>query len=87
MLRLASRPTPVLAWLLATAYAAHAGEATDAASAAADQFKLMVGSALMTDYIYRGRSSHKRSRAVGKRQSACLPSIFRAFSSECGIHE
>ena len=60
MLRLAPRPTHVLAWLLATAYAAHAGEATDAASAAADQFKLMVGSELMTDYIYRGRSSHKR---------------------------
>src|SRR5215471_11404367 len=32
MLRLAPRPTHVLAWLLATAYAAHAGEATDAAS-------------------------------------------------------
>ena len=65
MLRLASRPTPVLAWLLATAYAAHAGEATDAASAAADQFKLMVGSALMTDYIYRGLSYSAHQPSVG----------------------
>jgi len=53
-------PTRVLAWLLATAYAAHAGEATQAASATADQFKLMIGSMLMSDYIYRGSSSHKR---------------------------
>jgi len=60
MLRLAPRPTRVLAWLLATACAAHAGEATEAASATADQFKLMIGSMLMSDYIYRGSSSHKR---------------------------
>jgi len=60
MLRLAPRPTHVLAWLLATACAAHAGEATEAASGTADQFKLTVGSLLMTDYIYRGISSHKR---------------------------
>jgi hypothetical protein len=60
MPRLAPRPTHVLAWLLATACAAHASEATDAASVAADQFKLMVGSLLMTGYIYRGHSSHKR---------------------------
>jgi len=52
MPRLAPRPTHVLAWLLATACAAHASEATDAASVAADQFKLMVGSLLMTGYIY-----------------------------------
>jgi hypothetical protein len=60
MLRLAPRPTRVLAWLLATACAAHASEATEAASATADQFKLMIGSMLMSDYIYRGSSSHKR---------------------------
>ena len=65
MLRLAPRPTHVLAWLLATAYAAHAAEATDAASAAADQFKLMVGSALMTDYIYRGLSYSAHQPSVG----------------------
>ena len=59
MPRLAPRPTHVLAWLLATACAAHAGEATEAATGA-DQFKLTVGSLLMTDYIYRGPSSHKR---------------------------
>jgi hypothetical protein len=51
-------PTRVLAWLLATACAAHAGEATEAASGTADQFKLMIGSLLMSDYIYR-ISSHK----------------------------
>jgi uncharacterized protein (TIGR02001 family) len=65
MLRLAPRPTHVLAWLLATEYAAHAGEATDAASAAADQFKLMVGSELMTDYIYRGLSYSAHQPSVG----------------------
>jgi len=59
MLRLAPHPTRVLAWLLATACAAHAGETTEAASGTADQFKLMIGSMLMSDFIYRG-SSHKR---------------------------
>ena len=53
MLRLAPHPTRVLAWLLATACAAHAGETTEAASGTADQFKLMIGSMLMSDYIYR----------------------------------
>jgi hypothetical protein len=53
-------PMRVLAWLLATACAAHAGEATEAASATADQFKLTIGSVLMSDYIFRGNSSHKR---------------------------
>jgi hypothetical protein len=57
MLRLAPRPTHVLAWLLATACAAHAGEATEAASGTADQFKLTVGSLLMSDYIYRASSA------------------------------
>ena len=51
MLRLAPHLTRVLAWLVATACAAHAGEATEAASGTADQFKLMIGSMLMTDYI------------------------------------
>jgi hypothetical protein len=55
-----SHSTRVLAWLLTTACAAHAGEPTEAASATADQFKLMIGSMLMSDYIYRGSSSHKR---------------------------
>jgi hypothetical protein len=66
MLRLAPRPTRVLAWLLATACAAHAGEATEAASATADQFKLMIGSMLMSDYIYRGisYSAHQPSVAT-----------------------
>ena len=56
MLRLAPHLMRVLAWLLATACAAHAGEATESASGTADQFKLMIGSMLMTDYIYRGIS-------------------------------
>ena len=53
-------PMRVLAWLLATAGAAHADEATQAASGTPDQFKLLIGSVLMSDYIYRGNSSHKR---------------------------
>ena len=53
----------VLAWLLATACAAHAGEATEAASATTDQFKLMIGSVLMSDYIYRGIRLHNPSLA------------------------
>jgi len=55
MLRLAPHLTRVLAWLVATACVAHAGEATQAPTGA-DQFKLMIGSMLMTDYIYRGSS-------------------------------
>src|SRR5215813_14674446 len=65
MLRLAPRPTRVLAWLLASACAAHAGEATEAASGTADQFKLMIGSMLMTDYIYRGISYSAHQPSVG----------------------
>jgi len=59
-------PTRVLAWLLATACAAHAGEATEAASGAADQSKLMIGSMLISDYIYRGisYSAHQPSVAT-----------------------
>src|SRR5262249_11264545 len=58
-------PTRVFAWLLATACAAHAGEATAAASGAADQFKLMIGSVLMSDYIYRGISYSAHQPSVG----------------------
>jgi uncharacterized protein (TIGR02001 family) len=66
MLRLAPHLTRVLAWLVAMACAAHAGEATEAASGTADQFKLMIGSMLMTDYIYRGisYSAHQPSVAT-----------------------
>ncbi len=55
----------VLAWLLATACAAHAGEATEAASATTDQFKLLIGSVLMSDYIFRGISYSAHQPAVG----------------------
>jgi uncharacterized protein (TIGR02001 family) len=58
-------PMRVLAWLLATACAAHAGEATEAASATTDQFKLLIGSVLMSDYIYRGISYSAHQPAVG----------------------
>ena len=59
-------PTRVLGWLLATACVAHAGEAKEAASGTADQFKLMIGSMLMSDYIYRGisYSAHQPSVAT-----------------------
>src|SRR5258706_826876 len=65
MLPLAVHPTRVLACLLATACAAHAGEATDAAATAADQSKLTTGAVLMSDYIYRGISYSARQPAVG----------------------
>ena len=55
----------VLAWLLATACAAHADEATEATSATPDQFKLLIGSVLMSDYIYRGISYSAHQPAVG----------------------
>src|SRR5262245_59362032 len=66
MLRLAPHLTRTLVWLVATACAAHAGEATEAASGTADQFKLMIGSMLMTGYIYRGisYSAHQPSVAT-----------------------
>ena len=59
MPRLVPHLTRVLAWLVATACVAQAGGATESASGT-DQFKLMIGSMLMTDYIYRGISWHKR---------------------------
>src|SRR5260370_39270425 len=64
MLPLAVHPTRVLACLLATACAAHAGEATDAAATAADQSKLTTRAVLMSDYIYRGISYSARQPAV-----------------------
>jgi uncharacterized protein (TIGR02001 family) len=56
----------VLAWLVAMACAAHAGEATDASTAATDQSKLTFGAMLMSDYIYRGisYSAHQPSVAT-----------------------
>jgi hypothetical protein len=47
------------------ACAAQSGEATEAASGTADQFKLMIGSLLMTDYIYRGISYSAHQPSVG----------------------
>ena len=58
-------PMRVLAWLLATACAVHAGEATEAASGTTDQFKLLIGSVLMSDYIFRGISYSAHQPAVG----------------------
>jgi len=72
MLRLAPHLTRTLVWLVATACAAHAGEATEAASGTADQFKLMIGSMLMTDYIYRGIRPPDASPGVGKHHDACI---------------
>ncbi len=65
MPRLAAHPTRVLAWLVATACAAHAAEATDAPTAPADPFKLTAGALLMTDYIYRGLSYSAHQPSVG----------------------
>jgi hypothetical protein len=50
----------VLAWLVVSACAARGEEATDSASAAAQQLRVTAGGVLQTDYIYRGISSHKR---------------------------
>jgi len=72
MLRLAPHLTRILAWLVATACAAHAGEATEAASGTADQFKLMIGSMLMSDYIYRGNMSRSASLVLGTRHDHCF---------------
>src|SRR5262249_19784137 len=80
-------PTRVFAWLLATACAAHAGEATEAASGAAGQSKLMIGSMLMTDYIYRGDISRSVSLALGKRHEPCFSLESRAFSPDHCNHD
>ena len=61
MPHLPAHSTGVLAWLVAmVACAAHAEEAQEATIAPADQFKFIAGGTLMSDYIYRGSSSHKR---------------------------
>src|SRR5260370_18950536 len=65
MLLLVVRPTRLVACLVATACAGHAGEATDAAATAADQSKFTAGAVLMSDYIYRGISYSARQPAVG----------------------
>lgn len=65
MMRTASHSKRILAWLIATSCAAHAGEAADTPAAAPDQFKLMVGSVLMSDYIYRGLSYSAHQPSVG----------------------
>src|SRR6516164_792558 len=59
MLRLAPHSARVLAWLLATACAAHA-------SGAPDQFKLMIGSMLMSDYAL-GRDPYRRPTGLAPR--------------------
>jgi hypothetical protein len=53
-------PSMAVLWLIALAGAAPADEATTTSSAAADPSKLTAGAVLMSDYIYRGISSHKR---------------------------
>jgi uncharacterized protein (TIGR02001 family) len=66
MLRLATHPTRVLAWLIAAACVAHAGEtAVDASAAASDQSKLTAGAVLLTDYIYRGISYSAHQPSTG----------------------
>jgi uncharacterized protein (TIGR02001 family) len=66
MLRLAAHPMRVLAWLIATACVAHAGEpAADASAAAADQSKLPAGAVLLSDYVYRGISYSAHQPSVG----------------------
>jgi uncharacterized protein (TIGR02001 family) len=66
MLRRAAHLTPVLAGLIVTACAAHAGEAADSSTTTADQSKLTFGAMLMSDYIYRGisYSAHQPSVAT-----------------------
>ena len=65
MPRSAAHQKRVLAWLIATSCAAHAGEAANAPAAVPDPFKLTVGSALMTDYVYRGISYSAHQPSVG----------------------
>ncbi len=63
MPHLPAHPLRVLAWLIATACSAHAGETADG-STAADPSKLTAGATLMTDYIYRGLSYSAHHPAV-----------------------
>jgi uncharacterized protein (TIGR02001 family) len=55
----------VLAWLIATSCAAHAGEATESAVTAPAYPKLTAGAVLMSDYIYRGISYSAHQPALG----------------------
>src|SRR4029450_6769219 len=61
MPQLPARPLRVLAWLIATACSAHAGED---GSMAADPSKLTAGATLMSDYIYRGLSYSAHHSAI-----------------------
>lgn len=65
MPRPAAHPKRVLAWLIATSCAAHAGEAANAPATVPDPFKLTAGAALMTDYVYRGISYSAHQPSVG----------------------
>jgi hypothetical protein len=51
----------VLAWLVVSACAARAEDATDSASAATQQLRVRAGALLLSDYIYRGISSRNAS--------------------------
>ena len=59
------RVEAVLAWLIATSCAAHAGEATESAVTAPAYPKLTAGAVLMSDYIYRGISYSAHQPALG----------------------
>src|SRR6266540_3227645 len=63
MPHLPAHPLRVLAWLIATACSAHAGETADG-STAADPSNVTAGATLMTDYIYRGLSYSAHHPAV-----------------------
>jgi hypothetical protein len=67
-----AHPLRVLAWLIATACSAHAGETGDG-STAADPSKLTAGATLMTDYIYRGLRLQDAPPDAGKRQDLAFP--------------
>jgi hypothetical protein len=70
MPQLPARPLRVLAWLIATACSAHAGED---GPTAADPSKLTAGAMLMTDYIYRGIRLQDAPPDAGKRQDLAFP--------------
>jgi Bacterial protein of unknown function (Gcw_chp) len=55
----------VLAWLVVSACAARGEEATDSASAAAQQLRVTAGAALLSDYIYRGISYSAHQPSIG----------------------
>jgi hypothetical protein len=84
MPQLPARPLRVLAWLIATACSAHAGED---GPTAADPSKLTAGAMLMTDYIYRGLRPLDAPPDVGKHHDACISSESGPFSPVCYDHE